>query len=40
MANADRDDLLSEIVERYLGSGDFNGLFIGAGDARRDAQNS
>jgi hypothetical protein len=32
-----RDQLLAEVVERYLGSGDFNGLVVGAGDTRRSA---
>lgn len=37
MGEDGRDQLLAEVVERYLRSGDFNGLFVGAGDPRRAA---
>lgn len=37
MAEDGREQMLAEIVERYLRSGDFNGLFIESGDPRRTA---
>src|SRR5437016_835927 len=34
MANKASQDLLAKVIDRYLGSRDFNGFFIGAGDSR------
>ncbi len=34
MADKRSEDLLAEVIDRYLGSGDFNGLFIRGADQR------